>query len=101
MKYRVIRDCIFQHRLWLEGEIADFPAGVKVPEHFQTPPTELAMEPLPENLPEEILQEETPREVKQLEEMTIAELKDLAQATGIDIPTNTKKAEIIAMLREE
>ena len=39
-------------------------------------------------------------EGKSLEKMTVAELKELAKARGIEIPDEAKKADIIALLNE-
>ena len=89
MQYRVKRTCYFNNRLYEKGEMVTLEGSV--PEHFS---------PLPGQVPvvEPVVVE--PVEVKQLEDMTVAELKKLAADNGIEIKSN-KKTELIAAIRGE
>lgn len=46
----------------------------------------------------EQIQTEEAKEVKSLASLTVPELKAMAEAKGIEVPTSAKKADIIALL---
>lgn len=107
-KYIAIRDCYFD-RLYKEGDIAEFEDDVEVPEHFAPYKTEL--EKLAEKMVAEKMREvemktepaqnATVKSNNHLEDMTVAELKEMAEKCGIELERNAKKEDIIAAIRGE
>lgn len=129
MRYKVIRTCYWQRRLWEKGEVVEL--GENVPEHFKplyNPAERLALnknadepsdeEPLGETPSDEVLSdEETMNEEpseetsgsmenpdimpSSLEDMNVGQLQKLARANGLEPPKNAKKQELISALRGE
>jgi len=124
MRYKVIRTCYWQHRLWEKGEVVEL--GENVPEHFKplyNPAERLALnknadelsdeEPTNETLSDEGLSDEEPSDEtsgsmenpdsmpSSLEDMNVGQLQKLARANGLEPPKNAKKQELISALRGE
>lgn len=129
MRYKVIRTCYWQRRLWEKGEVVEL--GENVPEHFKplyNPAERLALnknadepsdeEPTSETPSDEVLSdEETMNEEpseetsgsmenpdimpSSLEDMNVGQLQKLARANGLEPPKNAKKQELISALRGE
>lgn len=129
MRYKVIRTCYWQHRLWEKGEVVEL--GENVPEHFKplyNPAERLALnknadvpsdeEPTNETLFNEVLSDEEPANEEHsdetsgsmenpdimpssLEDMNVGQLQKLARANGLEPPKNAKKQELISALRGE
>lgn len=129
MRYKVIRTCYWQRRLWEKGEVVEL--GENVPEHFKplyNPAERLALnknadelsdeEPTNETPSDEVLSdEETMNEEpseetsgsmenpdimpSSLEDMNVGQLQKLARANGLEPPKNAKKQELISALRGE
>lgn len=127
MRYKVIRTCYWQRRLWEKGEVVEL--GENVPEHFKplyNPAERLALnknadelsdeEPTNETssdeesssevLSNEEPSDETPGEnpdimPSSLEDMNVGQLQKLARANGLEPPKNAKKQELISALRGE
>lgn len=129
MRYKVIRTCYWQCRLWEKGEVVDL--GENVPEHFKplyNPAERLALnknadelsdeEPANETPSNEVLSDEEPANEEHsdetsgsmenpdimpssLEDMNVGQLQKLARANGLEPPKNAKKQELISALRGE
>lgn len=129
MRYKVIRTCYWQRRLWEKGEVVEL--GENVPEHFKplyNPAERLALnknadvpsdeEPTNETPSNEVLSDEEPANEEHsdetsgsmenpdimpssLEDMNVGQLQKLARANGLEPPKNTKKQELISALRGE
>lgn len=113
MRYKVIRTCYWQCRLWEKGEVVEV-AG-DVPEHFQ-PLTSTAarlaalkaevealrvptqVEAAPAEAP---AQEEVDEQATSLESMNVGQLQKLARENGLEPPKNATKKELISALRGE
>lgn len=127
MRYKVIRTCYWQRRLWEKGEVVEL--NENVPEHFKplyNPAERLALnknadvpsdeEPLDETPSNEVLSDEEPSNEEpsdetsgenpdimpsSLEDMNVGQLQKLARANGLELPKNAKKQELISALRGE
>lgn len=129
MRYKVIRTCYWQCRLWEKGEVVEL--GENVPEHFKplyNPAERLTLnknadepsdeEPLDETPSNEVLSDEEPANEEHsdetsgsmenpditpssLEDMNVGQLQKLARANGLEPPKNAKKQELISALRGE
>lgn len=119
MRYKVIRTCYWQRRLWEKGEVVEL--GENVPEHFKplyNPAERLALnknvdDPSDETLSNEVLSDEEPSDEtsgsmentdimpSSLEDMNVGQLQKLARASGLEPPKNAKKQELISALRGE
>lgn len=124
MRYKVIRTCYWQRRLWEKGEVVEL--GENVPEHFKplyNPAERLALnknadelsdeEPSNETPSNEVLSDEEPSDEtsgsmenpdimpSSLEDMNVGQLQKLARANGLEPPKNAKKQELISALRGE
>lgn len=129
MRYKVIRTCYWQCRLWEKGEVVEL--GENVPEHFKplyNPSERLALnknadelsdeEPANETPSNEVLSDEEPANEEHsdetsgsmenpditpssLEDMNVGQLQKLARANGLEPPKNAKKQELISALRGE
>ena len=127
MRYKVIRTCYWQRRLWEKGEVVEL--NENVPEHFKplyNPAERLALnknadvpsdeEPLDETPSNEVLSDEEPSNEEpldetsgenpdimpsSLEDMNVGQLQKLARANGLEPPKNAKKQELISALRGE
>lgn len=124
MRYKVIRTCYWQCRLWEKGEVVEL--GENVPEHFKPlydPAERLALnknadelsdeEPTNETPSNEVLSDEEPSDEtsgnmenpdimpSSLEDMNVGQLQKLARANGLELPKNAKKQELISALRGE
>lgn len=109
MRYKVIRTCYWQCRLWEKGEVVELDGNV--PEHFKPlydPAERLALsknadEPLGEEPSEEPSDEaeELDTVPSSLEDMNVGQLQKLARANGLELPKNAKKQELISALRGE
>lgn len=129
MRYKVIRTCYWQRRLWEKGEVVEL--GENVPEHFKplyNPAERLALNKNAVELSDEELTNETPSDEvlsdeetmneepseetsgsmenpdimpSSLEDMNVGQLQKLARANGLEPPKNAKKQELISALRGE
>lgn len=124
MRYKVIRTCYWQRRIWEKGEVVEL--GENVPEHFKplyNPAERLALnknadelsdeEPANETPSNEVLSDEEPSDEtsgsmenpdimpSSLEDMNVGQLQKLARANGLEPPKNAKKQELISALRGE
>ena len=129
MRYKVIRTCYWQRRLWEKGEVVEL--GENVPEHFKplyNPAERLALNKNADELSDEELTNETPSDgvlsdeetmneepseetsgsmenpdimPSSLEDMNVGQLQKLARANGLEPPKNAKKQELISALRGE
>ena len=127
MRYKVIRTCYWQRRLWEKGEVGGL--GGNVPEHFKplyNPAERLALNKNADELSDEELTNETPSDEvlsdeetmneepsdetsgenpdiipSSLEDMNVGQLQKLARANGLEPPKNAKKQELISALRGE
>lgn len=129
MRYKVIRTCYWQCRLWEKGEVVKL--GENVPEHFKplyNSAERLALnknadelsdeEPANETPSNEVLSDEEPANEEHsdetsgsmenpditpssLEDMNVGQLQKLARANGLEPPKNAKKQELISALRGE
>lgn len=127
MRYKVIRTCYWQRRLWEKGEVVEL--GENVPEHFKplyNPAERLALNknadvpsdeelsdetPSNEESSNEVLSDEEPSDEtsgenpdimpSSLEDMNVGQLQKLARANGLEPPKNAKKQELISALRGE
>lgn len=124
MRYKVIRTCYWQRRLWEKGEVVEL--GENVPEHFKplyNPAERLSLnknadelsdeEPTNETPSNEVLSDEEPSDEtsgsmeypdimpSSLEDMNVGQLQKLARANGLEPPKNAKKQELISALRGE
>ena len=131
MRYKVIRSCYWDHRLWEKGEEVEV-AG-DVPEHFQpltsaaarlaalkaevdalrapvqegaapaeVPAQEEAAPAQEETAPAEApMQEEAGEQATSLESMNVGQLQKLARENGLEPPKNATKKELISALRGE
>lgn len=122
MRYKVIRTCYWQRRLWEKGEVVDL--GENVPEHFKplyNPAERLALNKNADELSDEEPSDETPSDEapsdeepsdetsgenpdimpSSLEDMNVGQLQKLARANGLEPPKNAKKQELISALRGE
>lgn len=126
MRYKVIRSCYWNRRLWEKGEEVEV-AG-DVPEHFQplisTAARLAALKaevdalrvPAPEEdacvqaeipMQEEAApaeapaQEDTDEQATSLESMNVGQLQKLARENGLEPPKNATKKELISALRGE
>lgn len=124
MRYKVIRTCYWQRRLWEKGEKVELEGNV--PEHFKPlydPAERLALnknadelsdeEPTNETPSNEVLSDEEPSDEtsgsmenpdimpSSLEEMNVGQLQKLARASGLEPPKKAKKQELISALRGE
>lgn len=122
MRYKVIRTCYWQRRLWEKGEVVDL--GENVPEHFKplyNPAERLALnknadKPSDEEPSNEVPSDDKPSDEEpsneasgenadiipsSLEDMNVGQLQKLARANGLEPPKNAKKQELISALRGE
>ena len=124
LRYKVIRTCYWQCRLWEKGEVVEL--GENVPEHFKplyNTAERLALnknadelsdeEPTNETPSNEVLSDEEPTNEtsgsmenpdimpSSLEDMNVGQLQKLARANGLEPPKNAKKLELISALRGE
>lgn len=124
MRYKVIRTCYWQRRLWEKGEKVELEGNV--PEHFKPlydPAERLALnknadelsdeEPANETPSNEVLSDEEPSDEtsgsmenpdimpSSLEDMNVGQLQKLARANGLEPPKKAKKQELISALRGE
>lgn len=129
MRYKVIRTCYWQRRLWEKGEVVEL--GENVPEHFKplyNPAERLALNKNADELSDEEPTNETPSDEESsseapsneepsdemsgsmenpdimpssLEDMNVGQLQKLARANGLEPPKNAKKQELISALRGE
>lgn len=122
MRYKVIRTCYWQRRLWEKGEVVEL--GENVPEHFKplyNPAERLALNKNADKLSDEEPSNEVPSDDKpsdeeasnevsgenadimpsSLEDMNVGQLQKLARANGLEPPKNAKKQELISALRGE
>ena len=129
MRYKVIRTCYWQCRLWEKGEVVEL--GENVPEHFKplyNPAERLALNKNADELSDEEPANETPSNDElsdeepaneehsdetsgsmenpditpsSLEDMNVGQLQKLARANGLEPPKNAKKQELISALRGE
>lgn len=124
MRYKVIRTCYWQRRLWEKGEVVEL--GENVPEHFKplyNPAERLALNKNADELSDEEPTNETPSDEvpsdeelsnetsgsmenpdimpSSLEDMNVGQLQKLACANGLELPKNAKKQELISALRGE
>nr|DAF08868.1 MAG TPA: dimeris T4 recombination endonuclease VII [Caudoviricetes sp.] len=124
MRYKAIRTCYWQRRLWEKGEVVEL--GENVPEHFKplyNPAERLTLnknadelsdeEPTNETPSNEVLSDEEPSDEtsgsmekpdimpSSLEDMNVGQLQKLARANGLEPPKNAKKQELISALRGE
>lgn len=124
MRYKVIRTCYWQRRLWEKGEVVEL--GENVPEHFKplyNPAERLALNKNADVLSIEEPSDETPSNEapsieepsdetsgsmenpdimpSSLEDMNVGQLQKLARANGLEPPKNAKKQELISALRGE
>ena len=129
MRYKVIRTCYWQRRLWEKGEVVEL--GENVPEHFKplyNSAERLALNKNADELSDEVLTNETPSDEvlsdeetmneepseetsgsmenpdimpSSLEDMNVGQLQKLARANGLEPPKNAKKQELISALRGE
>ena len=131
MRYKVIRSCYWDHRLWEKGEEVEV-AG-DVPEHFQpltsaaarlaalkaevdalrapvqegaapaeVPAQEETAPAQEETAPAEApMQEEAGEQATSLESMNVGQLQKLARENGLEPPKNATKKELISALRGE
>ena len=104
MRYKVIRTCYWQHRLWEKGENVELEGNV--PEHFK--PLYDPAERLSLNKNAEEPSDETSGSMENpdimpssLEDMNVGQLQKLARANGLEPPKNAKKQELISALRGE
>lgn len=106
MRYKVIRNCYWNRRLWEKGEEVELEENV--PEHFRplySPSERLAVlqagvcdaveataaaTPEPDNSPGTAL-----------EDMNVCQLQKLARESGLEMPKTAKKEELISALRGE
>lgn len=113
MRYKVIRSCYWNRRLWEKGEEVEV-AG-DVPEHFQ-PLTSTAarlaalkaevdalrapaqVKAAPAETP---MQEGADEQATSLESMNVGQLQKLARENGLEPPKNATKKELISALRGE
>lgn len=124
MRYKVIRTCYWQCRLWEKGEVVELDGNV--PEHFQ-PLTSTAarlaalkaevealrvpaqVEAAPAEAPAQVeaapaeapTQEEADEQATSLESMNVGQLQKLARENGLEPPKNATKKELISALRGE
>lgn len=124
MRYKVIRTCYWQRRLWEKGEVVEL--GENVPEHFKPlydPAERLALNKNTEKPSDKEPSNEVPSDDKpsdeepsdemfgsmenmdimpsSLEDMNVGQLQKLARASGLEPPKNAKKQELISALRGE
>lgn len=124
MRYKVIRTCYWQRRLWEKGEKVELEGNV--PEHFKPlydPAERLALnknadelsdeEPTNGTPSNEVLSDEEPSDEtsgsmenpdimpSSLEDMNVGQLQKLARANGLEPPKKAKKQELISALRGE
>lgn len=109
MRYKVIRTCYWQRRLWEKGEVVEL--GENVPEHFKplyNPAERLALNKNADELSDEEPSDETSGSMENpdimpssLEDMNVGQLQKLARANGLEPPKNAKKQELISALRGE
>lgn len=124
MRYKVIRTCYWQRRLWEKGEKVELEGNV--PEHFKPlydPAERLALnknadelsdeEPTNETPSNEVLSDEEPSDEtsgsmenpdimpSSLEDMNVGQLQKLARANGLEPLKKAKKQELISALRGE
>ena len=114
MRYKVIRTCYWQRRLWEKGEVVEL--GENVPEHFKPlydPAEKLALnknadEPSDKDHSDEEPSDESSGSMENpdimpssLEDMNVGQLQKLARANGLEPPKNAKKQELISALRGE
>ena len=109
MRYKVIRTCYWQRRLWEKGEVVEL--GENVPEHFKPlydPAERLALNKNADVSSNEELSEEPSDEAEELdtvpsslEDMNVGQLQKLARSNGLELPKNAKKQELISALRGE
>lgn len=104
MRYKVIRTCYWQHRLWEKGEKVELEGNV--PEHFKPlydPAERLSLNKNAEELSDEVSGDMENPDImpSSLEEMNVGQLQKLARASGLEPPKNAKKQELISALRGE
>lgn len=104
MRYKVIRTCYWQRRLWEKGEVVEL--GENVPEHFKplyNPAERLALNKNADELSDEVSGDMENPDImpSSLEEMNVGQLQKLARASGLEPPKNAKKQELISALRGE
>lgn len=104
MRYKVIRTCYWQRRLWEKGEKVELEGNV--PEHFKPlydPAERLSLNKNAEEPSDEVSGDMENPDIKpsSLEEMNVGQLQKLARASGLEPPKNAKKQELISALRGE
>ena len=104
MRYKVIRTCYWQHRLWEKGEKVELEGNV--PEHFKPlydPAERLSLNKNAEEPSDEVSGDMENPDImpSSLEEMNVDQLQKLARASGLEPPKNAKKQELISALRGE
>lgn len=122
MRYKVIRTCYWQRRLWEKGEVVEL--GENVPEHFKplyNPAERLSLSknadgPSDKEPSNEVPSDDKPSDEESsneasgenqdimpssLEDMNVGQLQKLARANGLEPPKNAKKQELISALRGE
>lgn len=104
MRYKVIRTCYWQHRLWEKGEKVELEGNV--PEHFKPlydPAERLSLNKNAEEPSDEASGDMENPDImpSSLEEMNVGQLQKLARASGLEPPKNAKKQELISALRGE
>lgn len=104
MRYKVIRTCYWQHRLWEKGEKVEL--GGNVPEHFKPlydPAERLSLSKNAEEPSDEVSGDMETQDImpSSLEEMNVGQLQKLARASGLEPPKTAKKQELISALRGE
>ena len=98
MRYKVIRTCYWQCRLWEKGEVVEL--GENAPEHFKplyNPAERLALNKNADELSDEEPSDETSGSMENpdimpssLEDMNVGQLQKLARANGLEPPKNAK-----------
>lgn len=114
MRYRVIRSCYWNRRLWEKGEEVEV-AG-DAPEHFRPLTSTVARlaalkaevdalrvpaQDAADTQAEAPMQEEAGEQATSLESMNVGQLQKLARENGLEPPKNATKKELISALRGE
>lgn len=104
MRYKVIRTCYWQRRLWEKGEVVEL--GENVPEHFKplyNPAERLALNNNVDDPSDEVSGDMENPDImpSSLEDMNVGQLQKLARASGLEPPKTAKKQELISALRGE
>lgn len=104
MRYKVIRTCYWQRRLWEKGEKVELEGNV--PEHFKPLydlDGRLSLNKNAEEHSDEVSGDMENPDImpSSLEDMNVGQLQKLARASGLEPPKNAKKQELISALRGE